>query len=176
MKRICFCILLFLMAPFSEAEHAVLFVSLGMPDNALAAYFKQGKQYHIPVVIRGLYTQKQNQSTNPYVGRFKDTANRVKKLLNKSKVGGVSIDPILFRAFHIKVVPALVVYNDHLSCINQTNHAPYTPCSTGRFDVIFGNLPIKKLLSVISNQSHSGARSDFSQSLLAKYKKAGEGA
>ena len=43
----------------SYAAQAVLLVSLGMPDNALRAYFQQARQYHIPVVIRGLYTTTQ---------------------------------------------------------------------------------------------------------------------
>jgi len=91
------------------AEKAVLLVSLGMPDSTLKAYLRQGKEAQIPVVIRGLYTDKENLSNHPYVGSFKDTASRIKRIMGKEQIGGVSIDPTLFRAFGVKVVPALVI-------------------------------------------------------------------
>ncbi len=176
MRKIVLSVFLMLIASLGVASQAVLFVSLRMPDNALKAYFKQGKQYHIPLVIRGLYTEKQNEIANQFVGSFRDTANRVKQLIKESKAGGVSIDPLLFRAFNIHVVPALVVYDDDLTCIKQTNHVIYISCPVSRLDIISGNLPIKKLLSIVANQSKSSMRSEFSKSLLVKYRKEEEGA
>ena len=176
MKKIMFGLIVFFMLCDTWASQAVLLVSLGMPDNALKAYLQQGKQYHIPVVIRGLYTEKHDYSATPSIGSFGDTARRVKKLVHNSKVGGVSINPLLFRAFDINVVPALVVYNDDLSCIRQTAHAPYQPCAKNSFDVIVGNLPVKKLLSIVAHQSTSAARSELSKSLLNHYSREGESA
>lgn len=178
MKKMVLGIVLLMISTISVAEKAVLLVSLGMPDNALIAYLKQGKQYHIPVVIRGLYTKNQrgvkSQSNNNPIGSFKDTATRVKTLVQKSEVGGVSINPLIFRAFNIKVVPALIVYDDDLSCIKKSSQTTSSHCKNDRFDVIFGNLPINKLLTIISQRSRSPGRSNFSKSLLRQFLKEGE--
>lgn len=159
---------LLLTASFSFASHAVLLVSLGMPDNALKAYLKQAHQYRIPLVIRGLYTDQRNESDNPYIGSFKDTAHRVKQLIQTNKVGGVSINPLLFRAFSIKAVPALVVYDDALSCIQQAAHAPQAECDHTHYDVIVGNIPMDKQLTLIADQSLSEERANFSRHRLKK--------
>lgn len=157
------------------AAHAVLFVSLGMPDNALVAYFKQAKHDHIPLVIRGLYTNPYHHGPfDPMIGSFRDTAHRVKALLKKSNVGGVSIDPLLFRAFGIWSVPALVIYDDALSCVADMNTAPAVACRDDQFDVVYGNVPLKKLLSIVVYRSSSASRAHCAQSLLDHSKKAGE--
>ncbi len=167
-------VLLMMATSVSCSSQAVLLVSLGMPDNALIAYLKQAHQYHIPLVIRGLYTDKNTKTENVYIGSFEDTANRVKKLVQKSKVGGVSINPLSFRAFGIKAVPALVVYDDGLSCIQKTAHTPNTLCNKNTYDVVYGNIPIYKQLAIISDQSPSHERADFSKLILEKYSTRGE--
>lgn len=163
--------LLMMVTSVSFCSQAVLLVSLGMPDNALIAYLRQAHQYHIPVVIRGLYTDKNTKAENPYIGSFKDTANRVKQVVQKSKVGGVSINPLLFRAFAIQAVPALVIYDDDLSCIQQSAHATNTPCDKNTYDAVYGNIPIYKQLAIISEQSSSSEREDASKLILEKYSK-----
>ena len=65
----------------SHKNSCFLFVSLGMPINTLSQYLVQAKQYHIPVLIRGLYTQKNDTTTDKTVGSFDDTANRIFKIL-----------------------------------------------------------------------------------------------
>jgi type-F conjugative transfer system pilin assembly protein TrbC len=166
LSRLALCGLALLVSSPIFAEKAVLLVSLGMPDNALRAYLKQGAEAKIPVVIRGLYTDKQNQPSHPYVGGFKDTANRVKKVMGEEQVGGVSIDPTLFRAFGVKVVPALVIYDERQSCLEKSNHSTNNVCPTESFDVAFGNLSLKKLLTRISQQSKSHKRAALAQSLI----------
>ena len=158
--------LLLLMPAICRAEHAVLLVSLGMPDDVLRAYFKQGKYYDIPIVIRGLYTDQQHRVAHRVIGRFDDTARRMKRLIKSSQVGGVSIDPLLFRAFHVEVVPALVIYDEGLTCIKQTNHKPYPLCPTTAFDVIYGNVPLKKLLKITMHRSQSLGRVAYARFLL----------
>ncbi len=167
-------VLLTMVTSVGFCSQAVLLVSLGMPDNALIAYLKQAHQYHIPLAIRGLYTDKNTKEENPYIGSFKDTANRVKQLVQKSKVGGVSINPLLFRAFDIKAVPALVLYDDGLSCIQQTAHAPNSPCDKNTYDVVYGNIPIYKQLAIISDQASLPERADSSKLILEKYSKRGD--
>ncbi len=182
-------VLLMIATSVSCSSQAVLLVSLGMPDAALIAYLKQAHQYHIPVVIRGLYTDKNKinkinevthnekrntKSYNTAIGNFNDTANRVKHLIAKSKVGGMSINPLLFRAFQIKAVPALVVYDDGLFCIEKTTHAPQSRCPANDYDLLLGNIPIDQALRVIGQKSSSSERADFARYLLERYSEEGE--
>lgn len=166
----------------------LLFVSLGMPDNALRSYLLQAKQYHIPVLIRGLYTSKNDTLSDKTIGSFNDTANRIFNLLKnqngqnsqqnnqnsvaelKKAMGGVSINPLLFRNFNINVVPALVVTN-HLSCINS-NHQKYnnTHCPASNFDVVYGNIPVKKQLKIIAEKSDNKKRANIALERLNIYK------
>lgn len=169
---------LILSAPsFASQNSAYLFVSLGMPDDVLSQYLIQAKQYHIPVVIRGLYTAKNDTTTDKTVGSFNDTANRVFSLLKKEKMdakikksmGGVSINPLLFRAFNIRAVPALVV-TDQPSCI-QENHQKTRDiyCPSDSFDVVYGNIPILKQLKIVEEKSKSKQRSNLAHNLLNQF-------
>lgn len=165
-------------------EKILLFVSLGMPDNALKAYLFEAKQYHIPIVIRGLYTSKNDTAADKTVGSFNDTATRVFNLLKtqdsknnannattlQKTMGGISINPLLFRSFNINVVPALVVTNNS-NCI-AVNHQQNTNenCAQSDFDVVFGNIPIEKQLKIISEKSDSKIRANLALARLNEYK------
>lgn len=167
MVKILLSAVLMLVTSSGFGAHAALLISLGMPDNVLTAYLKQGKQYHIPVVIRGLYTKK--KSTTTYLGSFRETALRIKTLVRSSKSGGVSINPLLFRAFNVKAVPALVVYDDPVACLQRTAQAADTQCPENTFDAVLGNLPLSQLLAFVANHTSAVSRSDFVNTLLKKY-------
>lgn len=162
-----------------NASQAALLVSLGMPDQTLKSYLVQAKNIGIPVVIRGLYTKKEHRAQAGVVGSFKDTVERVKGLISdngkKSLSGnqkrikglGVSIDPTLFRSFQVGVVPALVVYDSKSDpCMKHVDQPSYTPCFSDRYDIAYGNTPIKKMLTRIADQSQSDDRSHYALSLL----------
>jgi conjugal transfer pilus assembly protein TrbC len=129
MKKILlyFCLLLSLQMA-SAATYC--FVSLGMPDQVLKAYFVEAHHLHIPVVIRGLYTT--DTKAHP-MGTFQETAARLFDLVKDKKLGGVLINPLWFKQFNIQVVPALVVEKEK------------------GFDVVYGNIPIKKQLTIIQD-------------------------
>jgi len=144
----------------------------------------QAKQYHIPIVIRGLYTSKNDTAADKTVGSFNDTATRIFDLLKtqnsenntsnsdvlKKTMGGISIKPLLFRSFGINVVPALVVTNN-ASCI-VVNHQQNTNthCAESDFDVVFGNMPIEKQLEIITEKSDNKIRANLALSRLNEYK------
>lgn len=172
----------------NNRNNIFLFVSLGMPDAVLTQYLKQAKQYHIPVVIRGLYTAKNDISVDKNIGSFSDTANRVFSLLKeednndgnnnkisskKNAMGGVLINPLLFRSFNIKVVPALVV-TQHQSCVinhhQSTQTIKNTKCNSNNFDVVYGNIPIQKQLEIISEKSKDAVRAEIAKSRLNTFK------
>ena len=153
----------------------LLFISLGMPKNVLREYLEQAKIYHIPVLIRGLYTDKNNPSADKSVGSFKDTANRVFRILKSEKgmkksMGGVSINPLLFRSFNIKTVPALVVTNNSDLCVTKDHQRNVNiVCPANDFDVIYGNIPIRKQLKIISEKSSSFKRAFIIRQRLSQY-------
>ena len=150
----------------SFAARAALLVSLSMPDNTLKAYVRQSERYAIPIVIRGLYKNPKNPLARNHIGSFKDTVMRIEKIVGNEKTGGVSIDPLLFQAFAIHAVPALVIYNEHDACLQKTNARANAACSAQRFDVVYGNAPIQTLLSVVKNQTTSLKRRNFVEALL----------
>lgn len=155
------------------ASKAVLLVSLGMPDLSLKQYIKQAHQYRIPVVIRGLYKQedyKEVISGDKYIGSFKDTATRIKNLIGPKGQGGLSINPLVFRAFAIQAVPTLVVYDDSLSCIRESAHSIYKHCELSSYDVVYGNAPLTKLLNIITDKSASTDRAKYAYMLLGSKK------
>ena len=118
-------LILLLCLPSMCSAHTILCVSLGMPKHTLRDYFKQAASYHIPIVIRGLYSKKPSS-----IGSVKDTVARLKQLVGKRQ--GISIDPLYFREFKIKAVPALVIYQDKQ-----------------RDDMVLGNIPLAQSLHLI---------------------------
>lgn len=103
-----------------KAPNAVVFVSFSMPDLALKQLIAEGKKYQIPVVMRGLYKNS-----------FQETATRIFNLVKEKNQGGIAIDPLWFKEFNIKTVPAFVVRHGN------------------DFDVVYGNVSLKRALEII---------------------------
>lgn len=145
------------------ATQAVLAVSLSMPSVALKQYIQQAHTYHIPIVIRGLYTTPSDTAAHKSIGSFHDTEVKIKSLIGKSKHGGIAIDPMVFRSFQVKVVPTLIVFDS--SCDAEQGK----PCSKDSYDMVKGNIPIQKQLTIIARKSASQARIDYSKQTLNQY-------
>ena len=118
-----------------------LFVTLSMPTLALRQYMREGMPYHIPMIIRGLVNNN-----------YQKTAARIFKIMHpKNKLpidSGVAIDPVLFKKFNVEVAPALVVA--------KGNH----------YGVIYGNIPIKKALFLITERATNPGVRALAQHLL----------
>jgi type-F conjugative transfer system pilin assembly protein TrbC len=126
------------------ADGAILFVSLGMPKLVLRQYLRQANKLHIPIVIRGFLHNN-----------MKLTAHRVYGLLhpkNQQPIkSGFEIDPVLFRAFHVSVVPALVMTTNNGHCEEREN------CASSQYSIVYGNVPLASLLSLIAKHADNGA-------------------
>ena len=111
-----------------QNNHAMLFVSLGMPKLVLRQYVIQSNLYHIPIILRGFLHNN-----------YPETAKKIYDILHpenaKEITGGFEIDPIYFRKFQINAVPALVIQKQD------------------RYTVVYGNVPISKLLYLIAQNS-----------------------
>ena len=111
-----------------QNNNAMLFVSLGMPKLALRQYVIQSNQYHIPLILRGFMHNN-----------YPETAKKIYNILHPKNsqeiTGGFEVDPIYFKKFQINAVPALVIQKE------------------GHYSVVYGNVPISKLLYLIAQNS-----------------------
>lgn len=123
--------------PNAAPPSVMIFASLGMPKTSLKQLLHQANDKHIPIVIRGVTS-----------GGFTQTAQLVKALVlpkdNQKPLGGMSINPIWFKQFGIKQVPAFVVMKPG-SCQGKP------PCDPKNYDVVYGNVSLFDALSTISN-------------------------
>lgn len=134
------------------ANGAILFVSFSMPPALLEELIDDAESYKIPVVIKGLVN-----------GDFTKTIEAIGKLKidmkkNSKNFSGVQIDPIWFDVFHINRVPALVVTKRNENCFAQGD------CPNQKYDVVYGNISIKKGLEILSERGE--VAKDIAQKIL----------
>lgn len=125
------------------APDAILFLSFSMPESLLLGLADQAAQFDIPVVIKGLVKNDFKQTVATF-SRLSHTAQ--KQHLNFK---GVSIDPVWFTQFNITAVPALVVSLRPANCLASSL------CANQLFDVVYGNVQIKKGLELIAERGEN---------------------
>jgi conjugal transfer pilus assembly protein TrbC len=125
-----------LSASFAWNNHAptsnvLIFVSFSMPKESLRGWLREANLIKAPVIIRGLVHQS-----------FRETTNAVMGILPNER-GGVQLDPLLFRRFHIEKVPAVLVART--DCLrDETCH---------EFDVVYGDVTLNYALKTIADRS-----------------------
>lgn len=82
-------------------KNVIIFVSFSMPNESLKGWITEAERIHAPLVIRGLVNNS-----------FKETLACMKELVGDNK-GGMQLDPVLFKKFQIKQVPAVVVRKEN---------------------------------------------------------------
>lgn len=142
----------FLHAPM--VNHAItnpvlVFVSFSMPVASLRQWSQQAESIHAPLVIQGLVDHS-----------FAKTQQAVKALNPdySGKVGGVVVDPRLFREYHITQAPTVVV-----------RRIPVTPCPANQscwqaYDVVSGDVGLEAALQIIADR---GDMADVARSVLS---------
>lgn len=95
---------------------AIYFVSASIPEQDMREILREADRLGVPAVMRGLVNND-----------FRSSAAYMLKLSQPDNIGGVQVDPNLFKQFDIKAVPALVVH-----------------CATG-YDKVLGAKPEKAL-------------------------------
>lgn len=122
--------------PNAAPPSVLIFASLKMPSASLKQLLYQANHYQLPVVIRGVLP-----------GGFTQTVEVVQSLVApsdaKKPLGGVSINPIWFKQFNIKQVPAFVVMKEG-ACQGKP------PCDSDNYDVVYGNVSVFDALSTIA--------------------------
>ena len=111
---------------------AVIFVSFSMPQKSLEQWLEVSRQLHVPLVLRGMVDNS-----------IKKTESLIIPLVKKVH-GGFQVNPVLFRAFKIQQVPAIVVIN-HNGC-----HTDAECGEAKQFDVIYGQTTMNYALSQLA--------------------------
>lgn len=118
----------------------LVFVSFSMPNGSLVAKLQDADKIEADVVIRGLMDNS-----------FKKTMLKMSELIRAAGSGGVELNPLWFKKFHITAVPAVVVVPEGSACYTQT------VCDSGKdYDVIYGDIPLADALKEIGNKSDFG--------------------
>jgi type-F conjugative transfer system pilin assembly protein TrbC len=124
--------------PDAIAQGVLVFVSLGMPDNALRQLLQQAADFNVPVIIRGVY---QNS--------FAHTVTRIQQLLgfddDQRIDGGVAINPHWFQQFGITQVPAFVA-------VRAGRCIPPDPCDPHDYDLLYGNVSLYDALQILATE------------------------
>lgn len=124
-----------------DIKEAIIFVSFSMPDLSLKQIIYDASRYQVPVVIRGLYKNS-----------FRKTIEKLFELIKENNKGGIAINPRWFKKHDIKAVPAVVVSQEHGT----------------KSDVVYGNIPLKKALSIIAER---GEVSNIARNILDRSSK-----
>ena len=132
----------------NASDQALLLVSFSMPPKLLVSLIEQAQDWQIPVVMRGLIE-----------GDIQKTMQAIQKLNVNSKEPGVVINPLWFKQFNVEKVPALIITKRPNNCHSQTI------CFEQPFDVIYGNINIKKGLEILAEK---GQCKDIAKSMLKR--------
>ncbi len=118
----------------------LVFVSFSMPESSIIAKLQDADKINADVVIKGLIDNS-----------FKKTMAKMNELIQQSGGGGVELNPLWFKKFHILAVPAVVVVPEGSVCYTQS------VCDSSKdYDVIYGDISIAAALKEIRNQSNFG--------------------
>ena len=107
-----------------KVGQVLVFLSFSMPEQSLKAWLNQCKQSGATPVIRGLINHS-----------FKETIQKIQHLSQQTDMG-LQLDPILFQAFGITQVPAVVTVNDYHYCPQQMS------CKEVFFNKIYGDVTL----------------------------------
>jgi conjugal transfer pilus assembly protein TrbC len=130
-----------------KAPQAVVFVSFSMPTLSLKQIIQDAAYYQIPVVVRGLCENS-----------FRKTIEKIFDLVKEDNKGGILINPVWFRKYDIKTVPAVVVSGGEADASseenkkNKRNEKSAKGDGFKKTDVVYGNIPLKRALTIIAER------------------------
>lgn len=136
MKIRSVCVLFLLLAcsalaavPPSPRPAVFVLVSFSMPKASLDGWLREAQALGAEVAVRGLVD-----------GSFSKTLACVRALSQRTGAG-LAIDPVAFRDFGIKAVPAVVVAVPQPPCL------PHRPCAPPIFSVVYGDVHLQYALT-----------------------------
>ncbi len=114
----------------------LVFVSFSMPRQSLEEYLRDAKKIHASVIIRGLIDNS-----------FQKTFLVIANLVKTSGGEGVELNPLWFKRFGIKEVPAVVIVPEGSACFKQDICSNETD-----FDVMKGDITLAAALKIIRDK------------------------
>lgn len=121
-------------------------VSFSMPPADLRRLAREAQTAGALVVIQGLVR-----------GSFKETAVAARQVFDESSLGGVAIDPNIFRAFDIRAAPTFIAADSPVQpCASGLDCRPVAPAH----DRVAGNISLSEALRILGegDQAASVAR------------------
>lgn len=107
-----------------KVSQVLVFLSFSMPEKSLKSWLLQCKRSGSTPVIRGLIHNS-----------FRDTMRVVQALSQKTGMG-MQLDPLLFKTFDIRMVPAVVYIKDIPSCPANMD------CKPVDYDSLYGDVSL----------------------------------
>ena len=107
-----------------KVSQVLVFLSFSMPEKSLKSWLLQCKRSGATPVIRGLIHNS-----------FRDTMRVVQALSQKTGIG-MQLDPLLFKTFDIRMVPAVVYIKDIPSCPANMD------CKPVDYDSLYGDVSL----------------------------------
>ncbi len=133
--------------PAAAPRGVLAFASLGMPRESLRALLHQAQRHQVPVMLRGVLPQG-FRATVLVIQQLLDSSPDTPLAKGEALTGGMGIDPLWFRTFSIKQVPAFV-------SVRSGACAPKQPCTAHDFDVLYGNMSLPSALHILANQGEN---------------------
>lgn len=124
----------------------LIFVSFSMPLEVLKALASQAGQAGGKLVLRGLVN-----------GNFKDTAEKIKEL-QKDIIDEVIIDPTLFEAYQVEIVPTFVLRRERTDKIEKTSY----------HDRLSGNISLEYALEQFTSSGNTSQEATHLLKILRK--------
>jgi type-F conjugative transfer system pilin assembly protein TrbC len=126
-------------------NHLLIFISFSMPEQALRERVMDAKKAGATLVLRGIIKDSMTE-----------TAIALNNLTDKTGVNAI-IDPNLYKAFNVKVVPTIVIakYSTYPCDINN-NEATEVSCNYSPIhDKISGNISLTYALEQIISSKYT---------------------
>ena len=118
-------------------------VSFSMPPADLRRLGRDAHKAGATLVIRGLVR-----------GSFKETLLAAKRVFDEDSLGGIAIDPNVFRAFDIRAVPTFIAAAGPVQpCAKGLECTPLAP----RHDRLSGNITLGEALRLLGTSGEAGA-------------------
>ncbi len=142
------------------APKLYVFVSYSMPESSIRNLYRDANQIGAPLLVRGLINNN-----------FTDTARKMVQILGTKdrsrKKTSILINPILFKKFGIKRVPAFVfIKGEDFSLSCRTKKA--CEASAPEHDVVYGDITLKKAVETLSLVNESMVLAAYEAALAGR--------
>ena len=156
----------------SPSERVYIFVSSSMPMTALRRYAQDLDKLadpNIVMVLRGFVGgMRYFRPTGDFIGQVlrKDEACDPGKEQCEAYQAGIRIDPMLFRKYGIKQVPA-VVYVPQAQALDSGNDGAGGEADSGNYYVVYGDASLEYVMGVIGRETGIKAIDRLSNALTS---------